>query len=530
MGADNSKPEDIRSIPIIKQQKMDCWAHSVSRNFVRTLQILCVIKSKFLQQFYDLFYTILTEYKTCEEGYIILDAMYFLLIYLKNNYNKKIFEITYNDNKCTQLYCTNTGIILNIDEENKSQIISDLKYLFDNNILFIGKYPYMVNPKGNNKPTRPIKKMLHYRLQPVVNVNISNFLYTQIRKKTINYPSVEEKLNFDNKCITHTLYSHAVNLRKWQENYIEFKNSWGSFTSNKGNFSVADLKFIICVKNDINDIKDNIKFLSLMFDYYKLDTSYKLRVSKKYNSYHPTIDIKLEIKDIKKNGEMFYSNGDKFKGIWLDDIKRHGQLFYSNGDRFEGQLINDKINGKGKLDYANGDRFEGEWIDDKINGKGTMKYANGDRFEGEWIDDKINGKGTMKYANGDRFEGEWIDNKINGKGTMKYANGESYVGDWFNDQKYGHGIYTYADGNIYTGNWFIDVKNGKGTMNYANRDTYNGDWDNDKKNGYGVCEYADGTIYEGTWDNDKKDQNKNKYIKYKLKYLKLKQLMVKPQK
>ena len=106
MGAYNSKPEDIRSIPNIKQQKMDCWAHSVSRNFVRTLQILCVIKSEFVQQFYDLFYTILTEYKTCEDGATTIEAMFYLFNYLKTNYNDDIFKITY-DNKCTQLYCTN---------------------------------------------------------------------------------------------------------------------------------------------------------------------------------------------------------------------------------------------------------------------------------------------------------------------------------------------------------------------------------------------------------------------------------------
>jgi hypothetical protein len=77
----NNKPEDLKSIPIIDQQENDCWAHAISRNFVRTFQILSIIKFEFIQKFYDLFYTILTEYKTCKDGYYQSEGMFYLFVF-----------------------------------------------------------------------------------------------------------------------------------------------------------------------------------------------------------------------------------------------------------------------------------------------------------------------------------------------------------------------------------------------------------------------------------------------------------------
>ena len=37
--APNKKPDSLKSFPMINQINEDCWAHSVSRNFVRTFQI-----------------------------------------------------------------------------------------------------------------------------------------------------------------------------------------------------------------------------------------------------------------------------------------------------------------------------------------------------------------------------------------------------------------------------------------------------------------------------------------------------------
>ena len=47
------KPLELKSVEIQSQIFSDCWAHAASRNFVRTLQVLGVIKAKYNQDFYD---------------------------------------------------------------------------------------------------------------------------------------------------------------------------------------------------------------------------------------------------------------------------------------------------------------------------------------------------------------------------------------------------------------------------------------------------------------------------------------------
>ena len=81
----NKKPIELSSVDIRKQKYSDCWAHACSRNFVRTLQILDVIKPKYIDQFYDLFYTILTIDSDCNLGKSYLELVR-LLNYLKKNY------------------------------------------------------------------------------------------------------------------------------------------------------------------------------------------------------------------------------------------------------------------------------------------------------------------------------------------------------------------------------------------------------------------------------------------------------------
>ncbi len=63
-----SKPNELKSVLIKEQQDSECWAHAIRRNFVRTLQILGVIKSKYNESFYNLFFSVLTINTECDEG------------------------------------------------------------------------------------------------------------------------------------------------------------------------------------------------------------------------------------------------------------------------------------------------------------------------------------------------------------------------------------------------------------------------------------------------------------------------------
>ena len=420
------KPENIKSVPIIDQKSNDCWAHSVSRNFVRTFQILGIIKSIFVQKFYDLFYIILTEYSTCEEGQNITDAMFYLFNYLKKNYNDNIFKIIYENNKCTKLYCTNIGIILDIDKKSKDGIISNLKYLFDHDLLFIGNYTYIVDPNGNNKPSDAIKQMLNYKLQPVITIQFNNYVSEQIITPTDDLPSIKNKKDFNNKCNDDP--EHAVNLRKWQQNYIEFKNSWGSFISNEGNFSVTDLKYMICFDdNKLTGKQDNeINFTSLMFDYINFKDSYKIIINKKKNNYYPTFDNSLEIKNNKN-----YQGQYNMYGLF------HGKGKLSSNHEYEGDWVNGLRNGKGNMILNNGNVYEGDWENHMRHGKGKMIYNNGYIYDGDWENDMIHGKGNMIYNDGSKYNGDWENGIMHGKGKMIYNNGDKYDGDWENDMMHG---------------------------------------------------------------------------------------------
>lgn len=110
-----------------------------------------------------------------------------------------------------------------------------------------------------------------------------------------------------------------------------------------------------------------------------------------------------------------------------------------------------------------------------------MTYANGDVYEGDWVNNFKNGKGKMTYVNGDVYEGDWMHGQKSGKGKMTYKNGNVYEGEWIGDQSSGNGIITHKDGN----SRLIESRKGNPLF----------EWD-----------------YEET---------KSKYLKYKLKYLKL---------
>jgi hypothetical protein len=184
---------------------------------------------KRVESFYFLFYTILTDYQTCEDGLPLEIPMEYLLDFLENEY-LNIFDITYNSNECTKLYCKESGVILNVTESEKNKIIEKFKYLFDKKLLFIGKIDYLVNSDGDNKPSDGIKKMLEFCLQPVVGIYISNYLNSQIKKLySFATPSVTDVDIYDNKCEKNINFNHAVNLRRWKKSYIDFKNSWGSY-------------------------------------------------------------------------------------------------------------------------------------------------------------------------------------------------------------------------------------------------------------------------------------------------------------
>lgn len=540
------KPDELRSIKIKTQKFNDCWAHSICRNFVRTLQILGVIKSKYNNDFYDLFYSILTTKKDCENGGN-LSYLFILFDFLKYNYKERIFSIKSSKSKCFEDYCLGDEYIFlkNMTLEDKQEFILNMGYLFDNDILFIGKYTYLVNQSGNNKIPKAIKKMLEFKLQPYVAIRFNKYLYDIIKipsKPTIalesnvpesnvpksnvpesnvpesnipesNIPFIPDIPVYDNNCsnqIYHNSgYSHAVNLRKWTSNYIDLKNSWGTRTGNKGNFSVKDLKYLICKSNKY------IYFGSLMFRYEKiLDSNIKARLDSILSSYEPTVDQSL---DLKEEGDISLDSYGLLNG--------NGTLVDLNGT-YTGDFMNGFFHGNGIMNELDGSEYNGRWKNGKKDGNGRIKYADEDVYNGEWKEDMYHGYGEIEYSDGEVYKGEWKFDYKNGHGMLKYPDGSIYSGQWKFDYRDGRGMIKYPDETVYKGNWFKDKRHGNGEMIYLDGSIYQGQWFKDKRHGNGILYNSDKIIlYEGEWKNDKQvNPNTNykmKYIKYKIKYINL---------
>jgi len=88
------------------------------------------------------------------------------------------------------------------------------------------------------------------------------------------------------------------------------------------------------------------------------------------------------------NNRIEYTNGNIYVGKVLSG-KAHGKgrKKYLDGSKFEGEFKND-IPYKGVVFYPNGNKLTGNWIDMNTF-KGKMEYSDGRSFEGEWQDGKI---------------------------------------------------------------------------------------------------------------------------------------------
>jgi hypothetical protein len=561
------KPLKISSVKTQNQDLFStCWAHSISRMFIRTFQILDIIKAPYINQYYELFYTILLKKKSCDDFGNFKDVLY-LFNYLKNH-SKQLFSIKKKNTKCINNKClsSNDQPILQLNLVDQQNFINDLKYLFDNKLIFLARYIYDLDINGKNKPTKAIKTMLDYRLQPCVSINISeyldNFINENIAKKKNEYNLLRPinnnniVLKTKNNCVDSES-GHTVNLRRWLSDRIEFKNSWGEY----GNFAVTDLKYLTC-----NNTDNIIEFECLLFDYDNLNKTFRDNVDNQLKLYHSTFDPSIEIQEntnykcsydkygfldgkncelkfndgriyngtlknglengngqqIFKSGSMYigewingafdgqciltYLDGQKYNGEWKDDNRNgRGVEIYTNGEKYDGEWVDDKRNGRGIVTYSNGIKYDGEWKDDKRNGRGISTYSNGEKYDGEWKDDKRNGKGVLTHLGRIKYDGDWENNKRNGKGMEIYNNVGTYIGEWIDDKRNGKGILTCLDGRKYNGEWVDDKRNGKGKEIGPNGQEYNGKWVNDKANGRGILTVPNGERYDGEWKNDKRN-------------------------
>lgn len=295
-----SKPANIKSVAIKNQGDYGtCYAHAISRNFVRTLQILGIIKAEYNEQFYLLFLYILTEviHLDCTSGGGNWTYSFDLLEHINKYINSgSLFTLIIpNTMKCYKGTCTPGRFFLNIIQDEKDRIIRDFKTVY--RYLHIAKYIYKVDyeNKNINYPSAAIKQLLEWRLQPYIGFD-----------------------NFETSTISQ-VYGHAVNLRSWIDLNFEIKNSWGTTWSTDGNRRYSNITQIS------NKINYTVIFSSLIFDFDNLDQTFKdiitnnIRLFTNRNISNNTISIKTyNFSALPKSIKYGFMNGN---GCYYKDSK-----------------------------------------------------------------------------------------------------------------------------------------------------------------------------------------------------------------
>jgi hypothetical protein len=71
--------------------------------------------------------------------------------------------------------------------------------------------------------------------------------------------------------------------------------------------------------------------------------------------------------------------------------------------------------------YGNGNKYDGDWLDDQRTGKGVFNWKNGDKFDGEFLNGQRNGNGICFFnKTNTKYIGDWSNDRKNGKGICKY--------------------------------------------------------------------------------------------------------------
>jgi len=98
-------------------------------------------------------------------------------------------------------------------------------------------------------------------------------------------------------------------------------------------------------------------------------------------------------------GEFVWPNGDKYKGE-IRDGKKHGEGKFEtiDGIIYAGYFKDDKLNGPVEIFYPNGDYFKGIW-DVKIEGGLIYDGELQKRFEEDYGEKVVHSKGKFETKN-----------------------------------------------------------------------------------------------------------------------------------
>ena len=107
-----------------------------------------------------------------------------------------------------------------------------------------------------------------------------------------------------------------------------------------------------------------------------------------------------------------------------------------------------KKEGYGEYEWSNGNRYKGYWIDNKLCGKAIFYYADGKKYIGEYNKNLKEGKGKYFWPDGRIYFGGFNQDKKEGIGKYTWSDGRIYLGFWKLNKQNGLGRYINPKENI----------------------------------------------------------------------------------
>ena len=259
---------------------------------------------------------------------------------------------------------------------------------------------------------------------------------------------------------------------------------------------------------DSNQDKDCLEIYDLI-QTLSININDRIELIQDYNLFEKDENKPLDGELFQPNGygEMFYSNGANYKGMFNSGKRTIGKYIYSENNTklsYEGEYKEHGRlpNGLGKLIFKNGDVYEGNFKKGRYHGTGkltTQEYI----YEGKFIDGMKWGRGNITYKDGTNYTGIWYKNMMDGSGVLSHKDGEKYEGEFFENQYQGSGKLIYSTGEIYEGNFNESLFDGSGTYIYSNKVVYKGHWSKGIREGYGMLTHPNGNHYTGYFNNNK---------------------------
>jgi hypothetical protein len=114
---------------------------------------------------------------------------------------------------------------------------------------------------------------------------------------------------------------------------------------------------------------------------------------------------------IHKHQQKLFSNGDIYDCEFVNGKPDGYGTFQTKDFKYTGSFSNGLYEGEGEIEYSNGNKFKGKFLKGKRYGYGEMvDMAKAIIYQGHFYDDKFNGFGIL-LKDGHKMEGHWKNGK-----------------------------------------------------------------------------------------------------------------------